>query len=211
MIERMDATRLPLRPALRAAKHFRIETEWIAGCIGNEAADVLFQTARERGLAALDPSRRSGHLARVTGEIAESVATIFLDNLGYSLFWQLVTSGAHGVDLLLLASDEAVLALEVKGTLRAGAIPRLTPSLRRQMSREWLNGPDNPAMAEWEFEADYLSRVAVVDLATAQVRLAVSSDFETYLPITDVAQLAALRALDEPSEVNCARRSIRKC
>lgn len=187
---------LPLRPALRAATPFPIREEWIAGCIGTDAADILFQAARAGGLASLDPARRSGHLARVTGEVAESVATIFLDDLGYSLFWQLVNAGARGVDLLLLAPDEAVLALEVKGTLRAGAIPRLTASVRRQMSREWLNGPDNPAMADWELEADDLySGVTIVDLATAHLRFAVSSNFETYLSITDLAELQELRRL----------------
>lgn len=197
MIERMKASRLPLRPALRLATGFSVEEDRIASCIGTNAAELLFRTARERGLAALDPARRSGHLPRVTGEIAESVATIFLNDLGYSLCWQLVKSGAHGVDLLFLAPDETVFALEVKGTLRAGIIPRSTPSRRRQMSRDWLNGPDNPAMAEWGLTADDLfAGVAIVDLATAQLRLAVSSDFETYLPITDIAQLHELRALD---------------
>lgn len=62
----------------------------------------------------------------------------------------------HGVDLLFLSSGERVLVLEVKGTLRAGAIPRLPPSRLKQMSREWLNGPDNPVMSEWGLQADDL-------------------------------------------------------
>jgi hypothetical protein len=49
-----------------------------------------------------------------------------------------------------------VLVLEVKGTLRRGTIPRLTPSRLRQMSREWLNDPANPAMTEWSLQADDL-------------------------------------------------------
>lgn len=118
---------LPLRRALRAAAPFPIAEEWIVECVGTGAPDVLFQAARAGGLASLDPACRSGHLARVTGEVAESVATMFLDNLGYSLFWQLVQPGARGVDLLFLTPDAAVLALEVKGTLRAGTVPRLTP------------------------------------------------------------------------------------
>jgi hypothetical protein len=67
---------------------------------------------------------------------------------GLEVFWHIVEVGIHGVDLLFLTLDESVLALEVKGTLRPGVIPRMTPSRRRQMSREWLNGPDNPAIAE---------------------------------------------------------------
>jgi len=99
--------------------------------------------------------------------------------------------------LLFLSPDEAVLALEVKGTLRVGAVPRLTPSRLRQMSREWLNQPDNPAMSEWELEADDLyAGVMVVDLATPAYRVALSEDFEAYVPVIDSAQLAAPRALD---------------
>jgi hypothetical protein len=113
------------------------------------------------------------------------------------VFWQITQPGIHGVDLLFLSPDEAALALEVKGTLRAGAVPRLTSSRLRQMSREWLNQPDNPAMSDWELEADDLyAGVMVVDLATPEYRLALSGDFESYAPVTDGAQLAALRALD---------------
>lgn len=87
-----------------------------------------------------------------------------------------------------------MLALDVKGTLRPGAIPRLTPSRMRQMSRVWLNGPDNPAMADWNLEGDDLyAGVMVVDLALAVARTAVSGDFESYMPISDLAELQELR------------------
>jgi hypothetical protein len=160
-----------------------------------EPADALFVRARRRGLAALPLGERRG-LARVTGDVAESVAEIVLAEAGLELFWHVGSAGRHGVDLLLLAPDESVLALEVKGTLRPGVIPRLTPSRLRQMSRAWLNGPDNPAMAEWEFEADDLyAGVMVVDLALDTARVAVSSDFEVYLPLRDLAELQDLAAL----------------
>lgn len=130
----------------------------------------------------------------MTGEVAESVAEIILDEQGYNLFWQITTPGVHGVDLLLLSPDESVLALEVKGTLRPGTIPRLTPSRLRQMSRDWLNDPANPAMAEWSLQADDLyAAVMLVDLATPLYRLVLSSNFEHYTPVTDLAQLASLR------------------
>src|SRR5439155_7653624 len=110
---------------------------------------------------------RSGHLSRVVGGVAESVAEIVLAEGGYNLFWHITEPGTRGVDLLFLSPDESVLALEVKGTLRAGAIPRLTPSRLRQMSREWLNDRANPAMAEWSFQADDLyTGVMLVDLAS---------------------------------------------
>lgn len=92
-----------------------------------------------------------------------------------------------------------MLALEVKGTLRSGTIPRLTPSRLRQMSREWLDDPANPAMAEWSLHADDLyAGVMLVDLATPLYRLALSSDFDHYTPVTSLAQLASLRG--EPGE-----------
>ena len=113
------------------------------------------------------------------------------------LFWQIATPGIHGVDLLFLAPDESVLALEVKGTLRRGVIPRLTPSRLRQMSREWLDDPANPAMAEWSLRAeDLYAGVMVVDLASPLFRLDLSGDFERYTPVADLAELASLRPLD---------------
>jgi hypothetical protein len=91
-----------------------------------------------------------------------------------------------------------VLALEVKGTLRAGAIPRLTPSRLRQMSRDWLNQPDNPAMIEWVLEADDIyAGVMVVDLATPAFRVALSANFDTYAPVLEPVQLEAIHWLGD--------------
>jgi hypothetical protein len=132
----------------------------------------------------------------VTGEVAESVIELVLAEAGLQVFWHITTPGVHGVDLLFLGPDESVFALEVKGTLRPGHLPTLTPSRLRQMSRDWLNQRDNPAMADWELEADDLyAGVAVVDLATAAARFATSSDFATYRPIADLAELADLHTL----------------
>jgi hypothetical protein len=190
---------LPLRRALRTATPFPLKASTIHDCLDEQRDrfDALFRRARAGGLASIDRTERSGHLWRVVGEVAESVAEVVLDELGYTVFWQITQPGVHGVDLLFLSPDEAVLALEVKGTLRDGAVPRLTPSRLRQMSREWLNQPDNPAMSDWELEADDLyAGVMVVDLATPAYRVALSGDFEEYTPVTDSAQLAALRAFD---------------
>jgi hypothetical protein len=192
-----ERRRLTLRAALRGAVAFPIEESLIRGCVDTrKPADALFERARASGLARIERSLRSGHLARVTGEVAESVAETVLADRGYSLFWQ-ITPGVHGVDLLFLAPDEGVLALEVKGTLRPGSTPRLTPSMVRQMSRKWLNDPSNPAMAEWSLRADDLfAGVMVVDLALVQFRVALSGDFELYIPVTELKQLASLGWLD---------------
>ena len=113
-------TLLDARAALRAAPPFPISESSVRGCVDTSTlADALFERARVHGLSSIERSQRSGHLARVIGEVAESVAQIALAEQGYDLFWQITTPGIHGVDLLFLAPDESVLALEVKGTLRA--------------------------------------------------------------------------------------------
>jgi hypothetical protein len=188
---------LSARSSLRAASPFPISKRVVRGCVKpSKPADALFEQARLHGLGSIERSQRSGHLARVIGEVAESVAEIVLAEQDYNLFWQIATPGIHGVDLLFLSPDESVLALEVKGTLRRGTIPRLTPSRLRQMSREWLNDPANPAMAEWALQADDLyAGVMLVDLASPLYRLALSSNFEHYTAVTDLAELASLREL----------------
>jgi hypothetical protein len=189
-----------LRRALRAATPFPIDADTIEGCLNEDRdrVDSLFRRARVVGLVGLAPSERSGHLWRVIGEVAESVAELVLADVGYSVFWHITEPGVRGVDLLFLSPDDEVLALEVKGTLRPGAIPRLTPSRLRQMSREWLNQPDNPAMAEWELKAeDIYAGVMVVDLALAVFRLALSADFDGYVPIRERDELDRISLDDQ--------------
>ena len=190
---------LTARGALREASAFAVSKRVVRSCVKpSKPADALFERARFHGLNSVDRRQRSGHLARVIGDVAESVAEIVLDEQGYNLFWQITTPGIHGVDLLFLSPDESVLALEVKGTLRRGTIPRLTPSRLRQMSREWLNDRANPAMAEWSLQADDLyAGVMLVDLASPLYKVALSANFEHYSPVADLTQLASLRALGE--------------
>ena len=185
------------RAALRAATPFQVSKRVVRSCVKpSKPADALFERARIHRLTSIDRSQRSGHLARVIGEVAESVAEIVLDEQGYTLFWQITTPGVHGVDLLFLSPDENVLALELKGTLRHGVVPRLTPSRLRQMSREWLNDRANAAMAEWSFQADDLyTGVMLVGLASPLYRLAFSRNFEHYVPVADPEELRSLREL----------------
>ena len=196
----MTRPALNLRTALRAATAFSIEESVIASCVdtGREP-DAFFARARRDGLAGVDGSQR-GLLATVTGEVAESVAELLLAEFGYSVFWQITAPGMRGVDLLLLTPDELVLALEVKGTLRPGSIPRLTPSRLRQMSRDWLSDAANPGMVDWSLTADDLyAGVIVVDLARAEFRLALSHDFDTYKPVVDLGDLASLAWIERSS------------
>jgi hypothetical protein len=185
-----------LRHALRAAAAIGVSDDAITGCLDlTSPADALFDRARREGLASLSLAERRS-INRVTGEVAESLAEVLLAEVGLNVFWHITTPGIRGVDLLFLCPDESVFALEVKGTLRAGTIPRLTPSRLRQMSREWLNGPNNPAMTEWHHEADDLyAGVMTVDFGSSTVRVALSDDFETYraaAALEDLQQLAGL-------------------
>lgn len=188
---------MPLAAALRAATAFKLEQGEILQCLTDAPRDELLRHALEEGLVGLKPQERRGSLWRAVGEVAEAVAEIACVDAGYSVFWHITEPGAHGVDLLFLSPDDQVLALEVKGTLRPGAVPRLTPSRLRQMSREWLNDPTNPAMQEWNLEADDLfAGVMVVDLARSTYRIALSADFERFHPAQD-AQSLSLRWLVE--------------
>ena len=104
--------RLTTRAALRGASPFPIARRVVRGCVKlSQPADALFERARIHGLDSIERSRRSGHLARVIGEVAESVAQIVLGEQGYNLFWQITTPGIHGVDLLFLSPDESLLEL----------------------------------------------------------------------------------------------------
>jgi hypothetical protein len=186
-----------LRHALHTAAAIPVSDETITSCLNLDAAsgDRIFDQARRHGLASLPLDQRRA-LNRVTGEVAESVAEVLLAEVDLNVFWHITSPGVRGVDLLLLCPDESVLALEVKGTLRANTIPRLTPSDLRQMSREWLNGPNNPAMGEWELEADDLyAGVMAIDFPSASARIAVSADFDAFIPVEELAALQELPRL----------------
>ena len=68
---------LDARAALRAAPPFPISKSVVRKCVEpSEPADALFERARVHGLNRIERSERSGHVARVIGEVAESVAQI---------------------------------------------------------------------------------------------------------------------------------------
>jgi hypothetical protein len=53
-----------------------------------------------------------------------------------------------GVDPVLLARGDVVVAIEVKGTLVPGRAPRLSAGELAQMSAAWVDKLDNRGMAE---------------------------------------------------------------
>jgi hypothetical protein len=155
----------------------------VVGCLkDDQPADVLFSKAWRDGLSSLGRAQRRGGLCGVIGEVAEAVAEVFL---------------VERVDLLLLTPEaESVVAVEVKGTLRSGYLPRLSGRRLAQMSLGWLDKPGNLGMVERGLEgADVYGALAVVNLADMVCRVGFTSDFETLLPVMAEDQLSSLEWL----------------
>lgn len=83
-----------------------------------------------------------------------------------------------------------VIAVEVKGTLRAGRLPWLTKRELTQMSRQWLDQKDNPTMSEFEFDsADIYGAVIALNFAEMTIRGALTRDFVNYRPVASASQI----------------------
>ncbi|MDX6510906.1 MAG: hypothetical protein QOE36_410 [Gaiellaceae bacterium] len=178
-----------MRPALRLAPPRPFPADWVKRSLLTGSGDDRFRQAARSGLDSLTLAERRGHLPAVTGAVAESVAAMVMDEIGFEVFAQLTERGARGADLLLLSPAENVLVLEVKGTLRAGQLPRLGRSRLRQMSAAWLDVGNAP-MLDWGLEAaDVFGGVMVVDLVSNTARVAVSADYEVFTPVADMACL----------------------
>jgi hypothetical protein len=122
--------------------------------------------------------------------IAESVATLLFQDAGLDVFAELAAAGVHGVDLLALTPAAQVIAVEVKGTLRPAAAPRLRRGRLRQMSLEWLSSPTNPAMAEWGLSGlDVYGGLTHLNFATMHWRMALTRDYESWLPVRHRSEL----------------------
>jgi hypothetical protein len=172
-----------------------VAAEVVAGCLDlSEAGDLHFAKAWTKTLAALPRHERGGALAGVTGHVAESVVEILLADLGYRPVWHFTGPGRHGVDLVMLSPEtDFVVAVEVKGTLRAGCVPRMSRRAMLQMSAAWIDKTDNPGMAEWGLQsADVYGGVVAVNLADMTVRTAVSADFATWRPVRSLEELAEI-------------------
>lgn len=170
---------------------FDLDIDLVTECL-TQWTDWLFVAALRDGLGTLPRSQRSGALAGVTGHVAESVAEVLLEDLGYVPIWHFTGPGRHGVDLLELHPETGViLAVEVKGTLRPGRWPRLSRGELQQMSAAWIDKADNPGMAEWDLRAeDIRGAVIRINFADRRWRAALTDDFETLVPVDDLDQLA---------------------
>jgi hypothetical protein len=178
------------RAALRAATPFPLPVEAVERCLLD---DPLFVRAWIDGPASLTVEERRGRLSVDVGTIAESVATLLLQEAGLDVFAELAAAGVHGVDLLALTRAGEVVAIEVKGTFRQGAVPLLRRGRLRQMSLEWLSSPANPAMVECGLEGvDVYGAILVVDFADRSWRIALTRDYETFRPVVELRELTAV-------------------
>jgi hypothetical protein len=185
---------------LAEATPFPFERQRVLDCLDAVARppDAVFSEAFSTSLAALEPRRRRGALAGTTGHVAESVAELILGDFGWTVVWQHVGPGPHGVDLMFLGPGaERLVAVEVKGTLKPRRWPRLRRGELTQMAREWLDKPNNPAMSEWGVTSeDVYGAVVLVNLHDLLFRVGVTADFSEWLPVRDLAELASLDWLD---------------
>ena len=184
--------------ALRQSSAFRLDTAVVEECLDPASAkDRLFARGWRSGPASLTRAERCA-VAGVTGHIAESAIEVLLDHLGWRVLWHFTGPGRHGVDLIFLTPDDKIVAVEVKGTLTAGRIPRLSRREMTQMSAEWVDKADNPGMAELELRStDIYGAVAVVNFADMTWRAALTADFLALRPVIRIGQLTQLNWLSQ--------------
>jgi hypothetical protein len=150
---------------MRHSTAFRLDAAVVQQCLDpDNAADALFIRGWRSGAGSLTRAERCA-VAGVTGHVAESVTELLLDHLDWQPLWHFTGPGRHGVDLVFLTPDDRVTAVEVKGTLVPGRIPRLSRRDITQMSAAWVDKADNPGMAELGLQsADVYGAVAVYQL-----------------------------------------------
>lgn len=187
------SSRRPRRRSIFAdADAMPISGELISGCLDRtQHGDQLFELAWRYGCSSLNGGERS-KVAGITGHIAESVVEIVFDTVGWSAIWHHPGPGRHGVDLAFLTPQGMVVVAEVKGTLVARRTPRLTPGELAQMSAEWVDKSDNPAMASLELRsADVYGMVIAINLADLTLKAVVTTDFTTLHSVGSLAEAEA--------------------
>lgn len=179
--------------ALRAATPFSLDPGLVASCLDpSTAGDALFALAWRHGTRSLARSERA-RVAPVTGHVAESVASLLLDKADWRLLWQFAGPGLHGVDLVLATPGDKVVAVEVKGTLVPGRIPRLTRRELAQMSAEWVDKDDNPGMSNLGLDStDVYGGVVAVNFSDRWWRVALTDDFVAFRPVLNLGELTSL-------------------
>lgn len=184
----------PLRiSVMRQSTAFPVDAVVVGDCLDPASAtDSLFARAWRTGPASLTRAEKCT-VAGTTGHIAESVTEVLLDRLEWRVIWHFTGPGRHGVDLLFLTPDGKVVAVEVKGTLVAGRIPRLSRREMTQMTAAWVDKADNPGMAEFRLQsAEIYGAITIINFADMTWRIALTPDFSAIRPVIRLDQLARL-------------------
>lgn len=184
----------PLRiSVMRQSTAFPIDAVVVGDCLDPASAtDALFARAWRSGPASLTRAEKCA-VAGATGHIAESVTEVLLDRQEWRVLWHFTGPGRHGVDLVFLTSDDKIVAVEVKGTLVAGRIPRLSRREMTQMTAAWVDKADNPGMAELGLQsADIYGAITVINFADMTWRVAVTPNFSAIRPVIRLDQLDCL-------------------
>lgn len=187
--------------AVRSAASFALCDNTVTSCLDlrKRPGDRLFHRAWRESLSVLSAAERAA-LAPTTGHVAESVAELILDELGFQVVGDQSGPGGHGVDLLVLRPEGTRLcAVEVKGTFQPRRWPRLRRGTLAQMSSGWLDKADNPAMTDWDLtSADVYGAVLLVSFSQACFRILLTADFVHLRPVTEGTDLIDLGWLDAP-------------
>jgi len=184
----------PLRiSVMRQSTTFPIDAVVVGDCLDPASATgSLFARAWRSGLASLTRAEKCA-VAGATGHIAESVTEVLLDRQEWRVLWHFTGPGRHGVDLVFLTPDDKIVAVEVKGTLVAGRIPRLSRREMTQMTAAWVDKADNPGMAELGLQsADIYGAITAINFADMTWRIALTPNFSAIRPVIRLDQLACL-------------------
>jgi hypothetical protein len=187
----------PSRPmqisVLRQSTPFPVDPTIVVGCLDlSHASDCLFSRAWRSGPGSLTRAEKSA-VAGVTGHLAESVTEVLLDQFEWRPLWHFTNPGRHGIDLALLTPDDKIVVAEVKGTLVARRIPRLTRHALAQMSTEWVDKTDNPGMAELGLRSsDTYGAFSVINFTDMTWRIALTANFAELRPVTGTEQLTSI-------------------
>jgi hypothetical protein len=101
---------------------------------------------------------------------------------------------------MLHLEAEMLFAVEVKGTLLPGRVPRLTRGERQQMSESWVDKPDNPAMTNCGLRSqDVYGALAAVNFADMTLRVALTADFVAFSAVRSDAWLRTPAWLAAPA------------
>lgn len=186
--------------SLRQATAFTLDPRIVDNCLDPEAgADQLFRRARQAPRGSLT-RREWAILAGTTGHIAESVTEVLLDTCGWHVLWHFEGPGRHGADLVFLAPGDRVVAVEVKGTLVPNRLPRLSRREMAQMSAEWIDKADNPAMESLGVRSsDIYGGVVAINFSDGVWRAGLTNDFVSFQPVIDPGQFADLDWIESPA------------